>query len=49
MNVEVTGELRPPEVIALDTAVEMCREAGWDVASVVVHRVEAGGVALWVV
>lgn len=47
MHVRITGELRPPCIIALETAVEMCQEDGWTVETVVAHRTGPKGLAMW--
>ncbi|WP_225811300.1 hypothetical protein [Streptomyces spinosus] len=47
MPVRITGELRPPFVIAMETAMEMCKEAGWTVETVIIHKFTPKGLCMW--
>jgi hypothetical protein len=44
--IRIQGELRPPCIIALETAMDMCKEAGWSVETVIVHKMSPG-LSMW--
>lgn len=47
MPIRVEGDLRPPYVVALETAMDMCKEAGWTVETVIIHKMYPEGLGMW--
>jgi hypothetical protein len=47
IHVRIEGELRPPHIIAMNTAIGMCKEAGWTVETVIVHQLTPQGLCMW--
>lgn len=45
--VRVTGDLEPDFVKAMNTAMDMCKEAGWTVETAIIHKMTNHGLAMW--
>lgn len=45
--IRIEGELRPPCIIALETAMDLCKEAGWTAEAAIVHKTFPEGLAMW--
>ncbi|MEV0015415.1 hypothetical protein [Streptomyces tendae] len=47
MEIRITGDIRPPFIVAMETAMEMCKDAGWTVEAAIIHKVTPEGLAMW--
>lgn len=47
VSIRVEGELRPPHVIAMETAMDLCKEAGWTVETAIIHKLYPEGLSMW--
>lgn len=45
--VRVTGDLEPDFVKAMETSMDMCKEAGWTVEAVIIHKLYPQGLSMW--
>lgn len=47
MHIRIEGDIRPPFVIAMETAMDLCKEAGWTVETVIIHMLAPEGLCMW--
>jgi hypothetical protein len=47
MEIRIEGDIRPPFIVAMETAMEMCKEAGWTVEAAIVHKFTSEGLCMW--
>lgn len=47
MPIRIEGDIRPPFIIALETAMDMCKDAGWTVEAAIVHKFTPKGLSMW--
>lgn len=47
MHIRIEGDIRPPFIVALETAMEMCKDAGWTVEAAIVHKLTPEGLCMW--
>jgi hypothetical protein len=47
IHVRIEGDIRPPFVVAMETAMDMCKDAGWTVEAAIIHKLTTEGLCMW--